>query len=240
LQRSSHPIRIHAFLHVPFEPLGWIELWARSRGHFLTTTHFFEDPEPWVPDEYDLLVIMGGPMSANDDSIYPWMRWEKETIKKAIDGGKTVLGICLGSQLIANVLGSRVYPNPHKEIGFFPVSLTEEGKKHSLLSSFPETFMAFHWHGETFDLPEGAIHLFRSEGCTQQGFLLDGRVLGLQFHLETTPALMNNLLEHSRKDLEGESPYLMGEEKIREGEIYLPKMHALLDLLLDRLVRKGS
>jgi len=142
---------------------------------------------------------MGGPMSANDERELSWLVSEKEFIRRCIQSGKSVLGICLGAQLIANAMGARVYRNRFKEIGWFPV----EGmpSSDSSLFSFPPTFEAFHWHGETFSLPRGAIRIARSEGCANQAFQLGRSVIGLQFHLETTPETARQMVSHGQAEL---------------------------------------
>ena len=158
-------MRIHYLQHVRFEGLGCIETWAQSEKHSLTGTHFFQnDPLPELGN-LDWLIVMGGPMGVADEQKYPWLTTEKRFIEKAIRDGKTVLGICLGAQLIADVLGARVYSIQHKEIGWFPIELTDEGQRSSLLGFIPDQFDVFHWHGDTFDLPDGATHLARSEAC---------------------------------------------------------------------------
>jgi GMP synthase-like glutamine amidotransferase len=144
----------HYFQHVPFEGLGSIEPWLKSAGYKITGTRFFE---PWkIPNikEIDLLVVMGGPMSANDEKKFEWLRVEKQFIHDIIKLEKAVLGICLGAQLIASAMGARIYQNPTKEIGWFPVrSVTSNA--HSTFE-FPESVEVFHWHGETFNLPPKA------------------------------------------------------------------------------------
>lgn len=172
----------------------------RERAWSLATTRFFESPARLPsPDEVDLLVVMGGPMSVNDEREFPWLVEEKQFVRRILAAGKPVLGICLGAQLIANALGARVYPNRAKEIGWFPI--------HGVPSDDPDTFRlpatadVFHWHGETFDLPTGAVHLARSAHCEHQAFQVGRRALGLQFHLETTPASARALVEHCRSEL---------------------------------------
>src|SRR5262249_47695751 len=134
--------------------------------------------------EIDLVVVLGGPMNIYEEDKFPWLIAEKKFIRQAIEEKLAVLGLCLGSQLIADVLGAKIYPNDEKEIGWFPVEVTEAALKHRLFSHWPNFFTPFHWHGDTFDLPEGAIHLARSQACRNQAFLYQDRVVGLQFHLE--------------------------------------------------------
>jgi len=192
-------MRAHVLQHVPFEGPGSIGPWLADAGYTLTATRFFESaalPDPGGPD---LVVVMGGPMSVNDEREFPWLAPEKAFIRRAIDAGKAVLGVCLGAQLIASAKGARVYPNPVKEIGWFPVhgaAPAGEG-----VFRFPPAVEVFHWHGETFDLPAGAVRLAGSAGCVNQAFQLGRAVMGLQFHLETTPATAGELVAHCRAEL---------------------------------------
>ncbi|MCK5862638.1 MAG: gamma-glutamyl-gamma-aminobutyrate hydrolase family protein, partial [Candidatus Hydrogenedentes bacterium] len=178
-------MRAHYLQHVPFEGLGSIESRLHSSGYEISSTQLFESPEFPALEEIDLLLVMGGPMSVNDEEIYPWLSQEKEFIRRAIDMKKPVLGVCLGAQLIANVLGARVYQNSEKEIGWWPVHGTPVPS--SSLFQFPASIQAFHWHGETFNLPAGATLLASSTACKNQAFQIGTSVIGLQFHLETTP-----------------------------------------------------
>ncbi len=144
-------MRAHYFQHVPFEGLGSIEPGLKKSGFEITGTRFFESAELPEINEIDLLIVMGGPMSVNDEDQFPWLAAEKKFINEAIHSGKPVLGICLGAQLIANALGARVYPNKVKEIGWFPIYGIAANDRSCF--SFPPKVDAFHWHGATFDLP---------------------------------------------------------------------------------------
>jgi GMP synthase-like glutamine amidotransferase len=151
--------------------------------------------------EIDWLVVMGGPMGVFDEAAYPWLAEEKSFIRNAIQNGKTVIGICLGSQLIAGVLGAGVYPNHQKEIGWYDVNLTESAIKHPLFNNFEDKFTVFHWHGDTFDIPEGSIHILSSNTCSNQAFLFNKKVLGLQFHFEVTAQTLNEMIDNGRDEL---------------------------------------
>ncbi len=190
---------MHYLQHVPFETPGSIEPWLRAAGWTLTRTSFFESTTLPDPGEIDLLVMLGGPMSVNDESDFPWLVAEKRFIRDCIEAGKRALGICLGAQLIASALGARVYPNRLKEIGWFPVQGISSAEPAAF--SFPPSIDAFHWHGETFDLPSGAVHLARSEGCENQAFQIGRWVVGLQFHLETTPESAQAMVSQCRAEL---------------------------------------
>ncbi|UAW96892.1 gamma-glutamyl-gamma-aminobutyrate hydrolase family protein [Halopseudomonas nanhaiensis] len=192
-------MRAHYLQHAPFEGLGSIESWLREAGYGITATQLYSGDLLPDTDQLDLLIVMGGPMSVNDEAEYPWLGPEKTFIRSVIDAGKPVLGICLGAQLIANVMGSQVYPNGEREIGWFPV----QGLAHAGADvfSFPSEAMVLHWHGETFELPYGAVQLARSEACDNQAFQLGRHVIGLQFHLEATPGLLTGFVESSGDDL---------------------------------------
>src|SRR3990172_6278221 len=176
-------MRAHFFQHVPFEGLGSIAPWLEARGASVTGTRFFEEWTLPMANDVDLLIVMGGPMSVNDESIHPWLKDEKRFIKEAIARGKPVFGVCLGAQLIANAMGARVYANAEKEIGWFPIHRVDKPRAGDAFQ-FPKDSLVFHWHGETFDLPPGAVPLARSEGGENQAFQLGHKVIGLQVHLE--------------------------------------------------------
>ncbi len=158
-------VRLCSLQHAPFEDLGTIEPWAEHRGHAVQRTLLYEGQTPPRLSEFDLLVVLGGPMNVYEDDRYPWLVTEKEFIGQAVWGGKLVLGICLGAQLIADVLGGKVTRNPQREIGWFPVQLTAEGRRAALLAGIPEQFVPMHWHGDTFAIPPGARNLATSEAC---------------------------------------------------------------------------
>lgn len=227
-------LRIHYFQHVEHEGLGSIEEWAISSGHSITSTKFFE--KPVLPDISDLdwLIVMGGSMSVHDETEYPWLAGEKKFIKKAIDSGKTVLGICLGSQLVSDVLGAKVYKNKEKEIGWFDIETTCFAKTSKLFFDFALKTRVFHWHGDTFDLPDGAIHLAYSQACKNQAYLYMGRVLALQFHLEPTKEWLVEMVESGGDELVEGRYVQTGEEILRNIDL-LKGNTKLLFLLLNRL-----
>lgn len=189
----------HFLQHVPFEGLGNIEPWLRANGYEIIATQFYKSAQLPDPEKIDLLIIMGGPMSVNDEDKFPWLVSEKSFIRDCIEAGKPVLGICLGSQLIANAMGARVYRNNEKEIGWFPVQGMEPDDP--MTFRFPLTFDVFHWHGDTFDLPVGAIRLASSEATKNQAFQIGKSVIGIQFHPESTPSLLQEMVMHGQKDL---------------------------------------
>lgn len=228
-------LRLHVLEHVPFEGPGHITPWARTRGHEIRTSRLYaQDPLPPV-EAFDWLVIMGGPMNIYEDDRYPWLVAERRFIRAAVASGKKILGICLGAQLLADALGSRVYPGAFKEIGWHPVRLTPAAAESPLFHGFPLLFQAFHWHGDTFDIPRGAIHIARSAACESQAFAYEDRIVGLQFHLESTEESVEALLRHCGEEIT-EGPSIQSEPVIRKCTPALcPEAQRLLESLLDGL-----
>lgn len=180
--------RVLIFRHVPFEGAGLIECVLRDRAMEFDYADLYlpasSSPEPAC---YDGLIFMGGPMSVNDD--LPYLRLEEDILRSAVADGKPVLGVCLGAQLMAKALGAGVRRNPAKEIGWHALRFTPEAQHDSLFGGLTEETV-LHWHGETFDLPAGAVLLASSELCRNQAFRLGQCVYGLQFHLEVTPEMI--------------------------------------------------
>lgn len=174
-------MRIHSLEHAPFEGPGRIAMWAAERGHTLFRTALFNGEPLPAMDGFDLLAIMGGPMSIHEHRSHPWLADEKEFLSQAIRAGKPILGICLGAQLLADVLGGKVFENPVKEIGWFPVRLLD---RNGPFSGFPDELVVMHWHGDTFTIPDGARRMAESDACPNQAFIHGDRVVGLQFHIE--------------------------------------------------------
>ena len=194
-------MRVHTLQHVPFEGLAALEPVLRAAGHEIAVTRLFAgDPLP-PPDAFDWLVVLGGPMSVHDEGRFAWLAPEKELVRHSIERGRAVLGICLGAQLLAEALGGRVRANREKEIGWFPVERVPGAEASPFGRALPPRTVAFHWHGETFERPPGALHLARSDACESQAFAWGDRVLALQFHLETTRAAAASLIEHCRDEL---------------------------------------
>jgi GMP synthase-like glutamine amidotransferase len=204
-------MRAHYLQHVPFEGLGSIEAWLQTAGYDITSTRFHVAADLPEVEAIDLLVVMGGPMSVNDENEYPWLRDEKAFIGRVVASGTPTLGICLGAQLIANALGAEISPNAVKEIGWFPVQAVASSNDAAF--KFPEETTVFHWHGETFDLPSQAVQLAQSTGCQNQAFQIGRRVIGLQFHLETTPDSAQAIVAHCRDELTG-GDYIQTEQEI--------------------------
>ena len=225
-------MKIHWLQHVTFEGLGSIAGWAAENGCPVTGSRLYAgDALPPVAT-FDMLVIMGGPMSVNDEAVHPWLVGQKRFINQVMQAGKTVLGICLGAQLIASAAGALVYPNDHPEIGWFPVEKTRAAKKMAVGRALADKAEVFHWHGETFDLPDGAVHLARSRGCEHQAFALGHRIIGLQYHLETTAQSAGALIQHCRHELV-DAPHVQTGSEIRSQPIRFMTLNDEMDRLLD-------
>lgn len=205
-------MKVHVLQHVPFEDIGSMAVWLAAQNASVGYTRWFEADAALPPlDGIDLIIAMGGPMSVNDEADLPWLRAEKAFVRAAVERGIAVLGVCLGAQLIAAALGARVYRNEEKEIGWFPVHAAPDTAD---AFRFPETARVFHWHGETFDLPPGAVRLARSAACANQAFQIGRRAIGLQFHLETTPQSADAIVANCRDELVA-APYIQTEAAIR-------------------------
>ncbi len=194
-------LRAHVFQHASFEGPANLAAWLRARGASLSTSRVWAgDPLP-TPESFDWLLVMGGAMNADEESRFPWLTEEKRAIERAIAARKHVLGICLGSQLIARVLGARVTRNRDSEIGWFPIERVAQAEACAVGRALPARAEVFHWHGDTFELPAGAIQLARSAACEQQGFAYAGHVLALQFHPEMTAESVREFAEIGAEEL---------------------------------------
>lgn len=233
-------LRVHCFQHVDFEDLGCIKTWCEHNGYPISYTRFYQDPAIPHAEAYDLLIVMGGPMGVDEESNYPWLAHEKQAIKEAIACRKMVLGICLGAQLIAQTLGARVMKNTEKEIGWFSLYLTKHGKECGLFGQDPApAFTVFHWHGDTFEMPEEAIHLAYSEACINQAFLYRGHVLGLQFHFEVTEDNIKNMLKNGKQEL-GDGRYIQRAGEIMNQNELTGSNNRIMFHLLDTLIQNAS
>jgi GMP synthase-like glutamine amidotransferase len=228
-------MKLHYLQHVPFEGPANIGAWAQNQGWELSSTHLYRGDTLPAPGEFDWLVVMGGPMNIYEEDQYPWLAAEKKFIGKAISENKIVLGICLGAQLIADVLGGRVVRNRHKEIGWFPVSLRPEGIESAAFKGFPPRFQALHWHGDTFGLPPGAAMLAQSDACPAQAFSCNhGRVLALQFHLESSVDSVRLLIQHCSDELV-EAEYIQKADAIMEKTENFSSIHDSMRRLLENM-----
>jgi GMP synthase-like glutamine amidotransferase len=226
-------MRIHYLQHVPAEGPGAIEAWAGRQGTCLSATHLYAPENLPGLDAFDWLVVMGGPMNVYEEDAYPWLTAEKRFIRRAIDAGKVVLGFCLGAQLIADALGARVARNPQMEIGWFEVIPVAAGLTPPLERLLNGPLSVFHWHGDRFELPEGARLFARSEACDHQGFSYGERVYAFQFHAEITPELASRFIEAEGALPQGD--YVQSPETMLAGRERFDALNLRLFGFLDAL-----
>lgn len=226
-------MRILCLQHVPFEGPAAIADWAQARGHTVHCHPMYGDEALPDQESFNFLCVMGGPMNIYEHEAYPWLEEEKAFIRAAIDAGKYVIGVCLGGQLIADVLGAKVNKGPQAEIGWFPITRSSD---YPAWLDMPETLRVMHWHGDRFDIPEGAQHIAASEACDNQGFIYQDRVLAWQCHLEATPGSLSALVEACSDELQATSDTVMSAEQLLQEplETYTT-MQAVLFKMLDQL-----
>jgi lipoate-protein ligase B len=217
---------------VPFEGPAAIADWANSRGHQFNSHPAYEDrPLPSL-ESFDCLLVMGGPMNIYEVEAHPWLIAEKALIVAAINAKKYVIGICLGAQLIADALGAAVTSGSQPEIGWYPIHAAADCPSWLQL---PAELQTMHWHGDQFELPQGATRIASSSVCANQGFLYGERVLAWQCHLETTPESLNALIENCRDELKA-GPSVMTAERLQaEPAQTYTQMRKVLFKLLDGL-----
>ncbi|MCP3875127.1 MAG: type 1 glutamine amidotransferase [Desulfobacteraceae bacterium] len=232
-------MRVHYLQHVPFEALGSMESVFIKKGHNLTCTKFYDQEALPSMQDIDWLIVMGGPMGVHDEQIYPWLEREKKFIEEAILSGKVVLGICLGAQLIAHVLGAKVYKNKHSEIGWFDIVRSKEVETSIFAKAIPSKAKVFHWHGDTFDIPNGAIPMAKSVACPNQGFILEDRVFAFQFHLETTLLSAEKLIDNCGSELDG-SMYVQSKNEILLNPERFTKINRIMFSVLEAIERTNQ
>ena len=187
--------RLLVFQHVAVEPLGTLDALIRARGHRIRFHNFERDPDaqPDV-DRYRGLIVLGGPMNVEDQHRRPHLKTELKAIERALEQGKPVLGICLGAQLLAHVLGAHVRRHRRPEIGWYDMHLSEAGRTDPVLGAAGATLPVFQWHSYSFELPDRATHLASTETCEQQAFRFGSNAYGFQFHLEADAPVIERWL----------------------------------------------
>ena len=219
--------------HIDIEGPETIGECFKSKGHKLKIIDLsLGDALPSNFSGIEAVVVLGGPMNVYEETAYPWLVGAKRLIETAIAGGKIVLGICLGAQLIAAVLGAPVRRNSHLEIGWYPVTLTPEAAASPAFSVLPPTFTAFHWHGDTFDIPAGAVRTAASEACANQAFDYQGRVFGWQFHLESSLASVEALIDNCGDELTG--PFVQSRARLPSAGS-VAAANSLMEIFFDNM-----
>ncbi len=227
-------MRIHALYHEPYEGLGNIRDWADIKGFHITETALYNnEPLPGLAD-FDMLLIMGGSMSVNDDDKISWLKTEKKLIRESVQHNKVILGICLGAQLISSALGGKVYKNRFKEIGFFPVQFIKSALNSKLSNMLPDELMVFHWHGETYENPPGAVGFASSEATSNQAFIIGTRVIGLQFHLEMTLTNIKEICNSCQHELI-EAEYVQTADHILSQKHHIHACNSVMHSIMNYL-----
>ena len=234
-------LKIHYFQHVPFETPGCIENWAVQHGHTLTATKFYESSYN-LPDMegIDVLIVMGGPMGVYDDHLFEWLTLEKEYIRAALQEDKKILGICLGAQLIAASAGAAVNTASHKEIGWYKITPAKHLEKIPwLYETIKDEPIVFHWHGDRFQIPDSAENLAFSEANSNQLFMLNDNVLGIQFHLEITEEGLREMIENGADELTPRT-YVQSTQEITACRAFVKDNNQRMYRLLDHFLLKHS
>lgn len=207
-------MRVSILKHIEFEDPGYYFEYFLHKGYDVTIHNLYEGDMP--DNNSDIIVVMGGPMNVYEEERYPFLKEEKEFISRSVKEGKKVIGVCLGAQIIADVLGSQVYRNSHKEIGWFPI----QKSANSIMGFLPDIATVFHWHGDTFELPQGAKSIYYSDATKIQAFQYDTNVLAMQFHLEMNEEIVRDLIRYCGKDIDNSLFVMSKGEIIDQCKIY--------------------
>ncbi len=235
-------LRLHGLRHASFEKEGQIAAWASEHGHSLTHTDLWNGETPPDQDAFDFLIVMGGPMNIYEEDKFPWLAMEKRFLRESIAAGKRVLGVCLGAQLLADVLGGPVSKGMNREIGWFPVTPGPDVAKSPIFSTLPASYPAFHWHGDTFAIPPRALWVAKSEACAHQAFTSHGdRVVGLQFHLEVSAESLAAMASGCADEITvgPDHPYVQSADDMTAHPERLVQVRGLLNHILDNMAALG-
>lgn len=231
---------LDALIHAPAETCGLISEIAAELGLEIREHHLYRgDPLPKA-SEIHCLIVMGGPMNVDESDIFPFLPSEIALIKNCLSAKRPMLGICLGSQLIAKALGSRVFANPVREVGWHPITLLSSAAHDPLFSACPKTFNVFHWHGDTFNLPVGATLLATTPQCQNQAYCIQSNVYGFQFHLEVTPTMLQHWVADDNSEAyirsAGENPDQIANQTGAQFRDLEPLARNVIRLFLSRFV----
>jgi GMP synthase-like glutamine amidotransferase len=209
------------------------------RGWHQHIVHLYKGEQ--IPQEWEacsLLVVMGGPMNVHEEKVYPFLSEETILLKKAFKKEMPILGFCLGAQLMAKAMGSKVFKGPKKEIGWYRVHLTTTGKSDTLLNTFSEDITVFQWHGDTFELPKGGVRLFQSENYLNQGMRMGYLCYGFQFHFEITKEMIAEWLQTGQNEVKEMGGEGLIERILKETDYYIPYVYELGKSFFDGYLRK--
>ena len=236
--------RLLVIQQVPHEGPGIIGPLAAREGFCVETVRaWLTGPAARVPrsaEGYSALLVLGGPMGVSDIDRFPFLADELRLIESALKRGVPTLGVCLGSQLIAAAAGARVYSGKAKEIGWYPVTLTDQGRSDRLFAGFADTFTVFQWHGDTFDVPPGAVNLAGSELFAHQVIRVGPRAYGVQFHLEVTGPMVLEWLRANSDELETVKEYIDPERIADETRAHLAGLHRRGKTFVRRFLRLAT
>ncbi len=226
--------------HTPQERGGLFEKILQEKGWILDVRPLFSGASlPASLKDYGMVLIMGGPMSVNDEEAYPFLKDEIPFIGKALKIGHPVFGICLGAQLMAKALGARVYPGPHKEIGWYWLNQTPSARPDPLFALLDPYFLVFQWHGETFDLPPEALCLAGNQAYPNQAFRFGTSAYGLQFHFELTKPMLRTWLSSWLEEIKEARPQPITAQSILEdSKIYMDRLHKQARAVFVEFIRR--
>ena len=227
-------MKILCLTHADFEGPGYLQDWAKERHYDFKIVRPYQGQDCLSETDFDLLFLMGGPQSVIDLENYSYLIDEIALIQKAFYGHKHIIGFCLGTQLISAALGGQVEKSPFKEIGSFPISWVEKGKRDPLFEGFPDSFPAIHWHEDMAGLPEGALILAESDACPRQITRYDSKIYGFQCHLEMTYRCLKDFIKNCGTDIQKESRFIQNAETMLNHDF--EEMNQRLALFLDRFV----
>ena len=243
---KSH-LKVHYFQHIAGEGFGSCYTYLKQYGAVVSATEFFALPVdqaleiealPNIED-VDLLIIMGGTMSVNDEANFPWLKIEKRWLRRYLASGKPAIGLCLGGQLIANALGAAVSRNEQQELGWSMVRKVPHVPSECFV--LPEQFSVMQWHSETFEIPKGAVHLAENSICRNQMYQIGKNVLGFQFHPEMTPETLDLFLENDDELNKFSGPYVTAQSRLKQtAKIDFIEGNQILNQAIDYVIRQTA
>ena len=215
-----------------------ISFWAASKGYRINQTYVCNNEALPALDDFDWLMVMGGSQHAWDDQNNAWLEEEKRFVAEALAGGKLFLGICFGAQILAEVLGGKLFPNKYREIGWHEVSLTRQGQESFLFKNVPTSFVSFHWHSDHFSLPRNCTRLAFSKATENQAFVSNDRpAVGLQFHPEYTREMVAYYAAEHSQDWTPDV-FVSSSDEVAARTAEIPDTYWLMEILLDNIEKK--